>query len=239
MATTKRKAPPARVRYPGGRPMGAAPPAERKQVTPGQVARAPGQAATTITQRETRYGAKHMLTAELLIGVGIVAMRAIADYKPKADGTLTGQVGHPKGQYGPLPILAGLVVTFFLLSFLAASGGTKAKLAVIAGGIVDLGLLMNSTAEFQKVGATFSTFGTAKVPPGDWQTTDSGAAEWGTPIQGAPPGSGGLVPGFGGGQAPANPQGPNPKPKHGKCPAGYTLAKGKCFPNVQQQITPF
>src|SRR5690348_6152618 len=131
----------AKVRYVGGRPAGApATTAGRRQVTAGQAARAPGRGARAVTQRSGRYSGKHMLTAELIIGVIIVAVRAVADYEPQADGTVKGKVGHPKGQYGPLPILAGLVVTFFLLSFLAASGGTKAKLAVIAGGIVDLGL---------------------------------------------------------------------------------------------------
>jgi hypothetical protein len=48
-------------------------------------------------------------------------------------------------------------------------------------------------------------------------------------------GGGGLVPGQGGGVAPANPQVPFPTPKGGKCPAGYTLVNGKCIPNAQQQ----
>jgi hypothetical protein len=175
-----------------------------------------------------------MLTAELIIGVLIVGLRAVADYEPQADGTLKGKVGHPAGQYGPLPILAGLIVSFFLLSFLAASGGTKGKLAVIFGGIIDLGLLMNSADELKKVGGTFSTFGKAKTPPGSWQTTGT---EAGAPIQGvlSSGGPGGpTVPGLGGQPAPSNPSGPLPIPKSGVCPVGYTKAQGKCWPNATQ-----
>lgn len=203
-------------------------PAPARRITPRKAAAAPGKAAAAVTERP-RYTAKHMLTAELITGVLIVAVRAVADYEPQADGTLKGKIGHPKGQYGPLPILAGLIVSFFLLSFLAASGGTKAKVAVIAGGIIDLGLLMNSSDEFVKVSDTFTSFGTAKVPAGSWQTEGT---VWGNPIQGAAP-SGGLVPGRGGGVAPANPSGPLPIPKSGKCPPGYTKAQGQCWPNVQ------
>lgn len=229
-AQTKRKPPAPRVRYVGGRPMGARPDSERRQVTPGQVAAAPGKAAAAVTQRDTRYSAKHMLTAELIAGVGIVGIRALADYEPQADGTLKGRIGHPKGQYGPLPILAGLIVAFFLLSFLAASGGLKAKLAVIAGAIIDLGLLMNSSAEFVKVSATFGEFGKAKTPPGSWMTSGT---VFGTPIQGAAPG-GGFVPGRGGGIAPANPTDPTiPVPKSGKCPPGFTKVGNQCIVNAQ------
>jgi hypothetical protein len=137
--------------------------------------------AARVTERQGGYSGKRMLTAELLVGVGIVAIRAVADYEPTADGTLKGKIGHPKGQYGPLPILAGLILTFFVLSFLAASGGTKAKVAVIAGAIIDLTLLMRSADEFTTVADTFGKLGHARKPAGSWQT--SGTA-FGEPIQG-------------------------------------------------------
>lgn len=123
-----------------------------------------------------QYSGRGMLTAELLAGVGIVAIRAVEDYEPRADGTLKGTIGHPAGQYGPLPILAGLLTWFFLLSFLAARGGTRAKVAVIFGGLTDLVLAMKSMPHLEKVAATFSGFGTAKLPAGDWLTggTDTG-----------------------------------------------------------------
>jgi hypothetical protein len=149
-------------------------------VTVRQLGRKGVSVAETVTQRRG-YSGKHMLTAELLIGVGLVAIRAVADYEPQADGTLKGKIGHPKGQYGPLPTLAGLIVTFFLLSFLAASGGTKARLAVIAGAVIDLTLIMRSADEFTKVADTFGKLGHARRPAGSWQTS---GAEAGFPVEG-------------------------------------------------------
>jgi hypothetical protein len=137
--------------------------------------------AAKVTERGGGYSGKRMLTAELLAGIGIVALRAVADYEPQANGTLKGKIGHPQGQYGPLPILAGLIVTFFVLSFLAASGGTKAKLAVIAGAIIDITLLMKSADEFTKVADTFGKLGHARRPAGSWQTSGTAAGE---PIDG-------------------------------------------------------
>jgi hypothetical protein len=144
-------------------------------ITGKQVRRAPGKAAAAVTQRKSYTGA-HMLTAEFMVGVLIVAVRAVADYVPSNDGTSKGKIVPSKtGQYGPLPVLSGLIVSFFLLSFLAASGGTKAKLAVIGGAILDLALLMNSMDQFNTVAAVYSTFGKATPPPGDWQTSGSAA----------------------------------------------------------------
>lgn len=230
MATRTRKAParrkaPAkpvkRTVYVGGRPAGAPPP--KQAVTPGQAtksgAAAAGKGAALVTQRDGRYSASRMLTAELALGILIVAVRAVADYEPQADGTLKGKVGHPKGQYGPLPILAGLTVSFFLLSFLAASGGTKAKLAVIFGATIDLALLMKSSAEFEKVTKTFGTFGKAKVPPpGSWQTSGTAA---GAPISGTLGGGGGSTGGSGGGGSlpKGAPPGAQPVGADGSCPS--------------------
>lgn len=173
----------------------------RRTVTLGQAARGAGRGARAVTSRR-RYSARAMLTAELLAGAGITAIRAAADYEAQADGTLKGRIGHPKGQYGPLPVLAGLIGTFFLLSFLAAGGGTKAKLAVIFGGLVDLVLAMKSMEEFEKVAATFSDFGKAHRPPGDWQTSGTAAGE---PVQGSPPSGGADNTGGGGKKRPGLP----------------------------------
>lgn len=168
---------------------------ERETFTARDAAGRGRRAAELVTQRSGIYSGKRMLTAELLIGVGIVAVRAVADYEPQADGTLKGKVGHPKGQYGPLPTLAGLIVTFFLLSFLAASGGTKARLAVIAGAIIDLTLIMRSADEFTKVADTFGKLGHGRVPAGSWQTTGTA---FGEPIQGSDSSSGSSGGGSGG-----------------------------------------
>jgi hypothetical protein len=195
------------------------PGAPAKPITPRQAAGKSLGAARTVTERRS-YSGRHMLTAELLIGILIVAIRAVSDYEPQADGTVRGKVGHPEGQYGPLPILAGLIVTFFLLSFLAASGGLKAKLAVIAGGIIDLALLLKSGDEFTKVSATWGEFGKAKVPPGDWQTSGTIAGE---PVSGTLPSDSG---GQGGATA--------PEPTNGKCPPGWLLDRttGKCVSDL-------
>jgi len=163
----------------------------RRQLPAGGLARAPLTGAQNVTGAGTaagRYSARGMLTAELLAGAGIVAIRAVADYEPQADGTLKGKIGHPSGQYGPLPILAGLIGTFFLLSFLAARGGTRAKVAVIGGGLIVLVLGMKSVDEMTKVSQTFGSFGKGKVPAGDWQTSGS---QSGTPVQGTTSGSSG------------------------------------------------
>jgi hypothetical protein len=95
--------------------------------------------------------------AEFIVFCTIVAMRAIADYVPSAGGTAKGTMTPPKGQLGPLPILAGGIVTFFVLSFLAARGGTAAKIAAAAGLIMDLALLLRSTAELSLVSGAFTT----------------------------------------------------------------------------------
>jgi len=142
----------------------------RRSTTPRQAGRRLVDAAGQVTQRR-RPATSDALTGELLLGAGIVAIRAVADYEPQSDGTLKGKIGHPKGQYGPLPILAGLIGTFFLLSFAAARGGLTARLAVIFGAVVVLALGMKSTSEMTTVAATFTSFGKAKVPAGDWQTS--------------------------------------------------------------------
>lgn len=215
---SRRTAPPRRPRRPP-------PPREPR---PGPVKRA-DRGGRSITERGPQpvtvrfapagsYSASKMLTAELAFGFLIVAVRAVADYEPQADGTLQGKIGHPKGQLGPLPILAGLIITFFLLSFLAASGGTKAKLAVIFGGTIDLALLMKSSAEFEKVAKTFGTFGKAKVPPGSWQTSGTATGE---PISGTLGGSGGGAGNgsSGGGLPKGAPPGAHPVGSDGSCPS--------------------
>jgi hypothetical protein len=145
--------------------------------SPRDVGRGLVRGASKVTTRRRRYTPAGLLTAELLTGAGIVVLRMVADYEPQADGTLRGRVGHPKGQYGPFPILAGLLVIFFLLSFLAQQGGPRAKVAVIAGGLIDLVLAMKSLDEINRTAATFSHFGQAHVPPGDWQTSGTPAGE--------------------------------------------------------------
>ena len=120
---------------------------------------APGRVATAVT---VRRGGQHALMAEFLFFLGIVAMRAIADYVPAdqgqpTEGTSKGTVTPQSGQLGPLPILAAGFVIFFLLSFMAARGGGAARVAAMAGLIIDLALLMKSIPELEKVSGSFGT----------------------------------------------------------------------------------
>ena len=107
--------------------------------------------ASRITQRSGSYSGKGMLTSELIIGFVLVGIRIVGDFEtvtvPTATGNnvvTRGKVLHPAGTYGPFPVAVGLVLTFFLLSFLAAGGGTRAKFAVIFGGTVILALGVKS-----------------------------------------------------------------------------------------------
>jgi len=117
-------------------------------------AKASGKAAD-IGRKGIAHGGQHALMAEFLLFCGIVGMRAIADYVPQDEGASKGKITPSPGQLGPLPILAGGFALFFVLSFMAARGGTWAKTAAIFGLIVDLTLLMRSGPELLTVSAAF------------------------------------------------------------------------------------
>ena len=164
----------------------------RRSVTPRQVARGTvkgGRKVTRVTERRGGVGPKHVLTAELVAGLMIVLVRVVADYEPQADGTVKGKIGHPKGQYGPLPIAAGLIGTFFFLSFFVAKGGRWATVANAFGALVIITLGVKSTDEFDKVAATFSDWGKGKKPAGAWETSGvpAGDLTQGGGGSGAPP----------------------------------------------------
>ena len=113
-------------------------------------------------------------------------MRAIADYVPgnqgqPDEGTTKGSIsgltleqqqqteskGKPAGQLGPLPVLAAGFVVFFVLSFVAARGGTAAKIAAGAGLIIDLALLLKSMPELGTVSQAYAAgTGTAAAAAG-------------------------------------------------------------------------
>ena len=137
----------------------------------GRAARAP----STVTS----YSGNRVLAAELLAGFVIVAIRVVADYESQDDGTTKGRVFHPAGQYGPLPILAGLVISFFLLSLASIGGGTRAKMAVILGGCIVLTLGVKSTNEIKTVSGTIGKVGTIVIP-GESGSEGSGASSTST-----------------------------------------------------------
>jgi hypothetical protein len=71
---------------------------------------------------------------------------------------------HNSEVYGPFPIAIGLIGVFFVLSFLAASGGKKAKFAVVFGGLVVTALGVKSVGEIDKIAKTIGNIGTYQVP---------------------------------------------------------------------------
>ena len=125
----------------------------------------PGRAASAVTQRSGTYSGKGMLAAELVVGFALIAIRLVGDFTVQEDGTVKQNVLQPAKHYGPIAVLAGLLGSFFILSFVAAGGGTRAKLAVIFGGIIILSLGVNTLPEIEKISSTFGNIGTIKVPP--------------------------------------------------------------------------
>jgi hypothetical protein len=125
------------------------------------------KAAVFTTQRK---GGQHALMAEFLLFTGIVALRAVADYVPAeqgqpTEGTSKGAITPRSGQLGPLPVLAAGFVVFFVLSFLAARGGTWAKVAAAFGMVVDVALLMKSLPELETVSKSFGNIGQPQAIP--------------------------------------------------------------------------
>ena len=148
----------------------------------GSVASAPGRAASAITSAP--YSGKGLLAAELLIGFALVAIRLVADAEVADDGTtVKAKVLHQQGEYGPIPILIGLIITFFVLSFVAAGGGTRAKLAVIFGGIIITALAVNSYSQIQFIAGVFGSIGqiSAPAPAGQMGDIFGNAGTPGTP----------------------------------------------------------
>ena len=123
------------------------------------------RAANKITQRSGTYSGKGMLTAELLACFVIVFIRIVADFSvDETSGAVTTNVLHNADTYGPFPIALGLIGAFFVLSFLAAGGGTKAKLAVIFGGLITLALGIKSVSEIEKIATELADIGSITVP---------------------------------------------------------------------------
>ena len=122
------------------------------------------QSAQAVTQRSGTYSGKGVLTAELMLGFVLVAIRLVAHFEIQADGSVKGKVVPPQGQYGPIAVLVGLIGVFFFLSLLAMGGGTRAKLAVIFGGIVITALGVGSYGDILTIGNTFGAVGSITPP---------------------------------------------------------------------------
>lgn len=133
----------------------------------------PGRAARAVTTRSGTYSGKGTLAGLLLAGFVIVAIRLVADAEVSDDGTtVKANVMHPQGELGPVPILAALIATFFVLSFVAIGGGLRAKLAVIMGGAIVLTLGVRSLDEIKQVGTTFGKIGKIVAPAPSGQLAD-------------------------------------------------------------------
>jgi hypothetical protein len=129
-----------------------------------------GRSAEGIAKRGIARGGQHALMAEFLLFAGIVGLRAVADYVPAeqgqpTEGTSKGAITPRTGQLGPLPVLAAGFVVFFVLSFLAARGGTWAKIAAAFGLVIDVALLMKSLPELDTVSKSFGNIGQPQTIP--------------------------------------------------------------------------
>jgi hypothetical protein len=93
-----------------------------------------------------------LLAAELLAGAALVMIRALGDYQLTDEGTARGTLNTPSnGGYGPFTVLAGLIGSFFALSFLAAGGGKRAKAASAFGALIIVVLMIKSMDEIEIV----------------------------------------------------------------------------------------
>lgn len=206
------------------------------------------KAASKVTQRKGTYSGKGMLTAELLAGFVIILIRIIADFTvDDSTGTLTSNVLHNSSTYGPFPIAIGLIGVFFVLSFLAASGGNKAKLAVIFGGVVVLALGVKSVSEIDKIAGVIGNIGTYQVPAPSGQES-SGASNPNTTVTtpgptsstfgSTPPGTTNIAPTPTGSQSPTtlitnpNPTSIFPTITPGSPPANINGGPGNPYPTT-------
>lgn len=125
----------------------------------------------------------HLLAAELLAGAVIVAIRALGDYQLTDEGTTRGTLNTPaNGGYGPFTVLAGLVASFFALSFLAAGGGKRAKAATAFGALIIVVLMIKSMDEIEIVG-DYITASPASRTVTAAAFSSTAAQSWGTAWQ--------------------------------------------------------
>jgi hypothetical protein len=218
---------------------GQAPRAVRARQAARTVATAPSTVAKAVTGKASR-GDAALLSTALLAGFALVGIRAVADFSTttvstdSGDTSVTkGKVLHPAGQYGPIPILAGLIMGFFLLSAVAAGGGTKAKVAGIFGWLLVLVLGLNSIEEIGKVSSTIGAIGS--IAAGSTAGSESsGASGTNTSTSGGSGSPGGTNTSTNpatpsGWQAVPDTNGLEVYPVKGKCPSGWRLVGDRCI----------
>ena len=124
-------------------------------------------------------GTSGLLAAELLVGFVLVMIRALGDYQLTSEGTARGTLNTPaNGGYGPFTVLAGLIGSFFGLSFLAAGGGKRAKAANAFGALIIVVLLIKSMGEIEIV-SKFITADPATRTVAATAYSSSAAQPWG------------------------------------------------------------
>ena len=162
------------------------PPAPRSSYRPARARGRPGARVTAFPRSIANPAGGRgnpVLLAELLAGFVIVGIRALGDYQLTDSGTARGTLNTPgNGGYGPFTVLAGLIGSFFGLSFLAAGGEARAKWANAFGALIVLVLTMKSMDEISIVsGYITADPATRTVAATSWS---SGASQpWGAAWQ--------------------------------------------------------
>jgi hypothetical protein len=171
--------PPRPVRAAPDPPVAPEPRAEPAPREGGAYRWAPRPGAQNIVTGRKVYNPTKMLTAELLVAGVIVGIRVVAHYEIQGDGTVKGKITPPAGEYGPFTVITGLIGVFFMLSFLASAGGTKGKIAVVAGGMIDIVLAMKSLKDIEKVlGVTLNSDGSVTKTAVFGTGTSSGSSSF-------------------------------------------------------------
>jgi len=168
----------------------------------------------------------HLVMGEFLVAVGLIGLRTIGQYEPRAGGTRRGAIVPSKpGGLGPLPMLAATIIVYFILALLAMAGGTRARVAAVLGLVYDLALMLNSAGEMTKLSAHLADVGKGKASPGGGPGPGRASQQFDQPGTGtAPPGSPETI-----------------KPGHGNsCPPGYTYAADlhMCVLGMYQPLPP-
>ena len=86
----------------------------------------------------------------------MIALRAIADYVPANDQSKPGQDTPPVGAH-PLMMLSATIAVFFVLSIAARAHSQAGRVAIMFGGLMDLGLMANSQNELNTVSLWFAS----------------------------------------------------------------------------------
>lgn len=120
---------------------------------------------------------EHALVGLFLVGVAIIAIRAIADYVPEDGGAEPGKEEPATGAH-PLTMLAATLILYFVLSIITRMGRQAARVTIMFAVLIDLVLLMKSESEFQTVAGWFGSMRTGTRGPEEGSNSgSSGSSE--------------------------------------------------------------